>query len=40
MNPGVANGLKPVVGDKPGDCNEAVDENVRIKISLVNEITL
>jgi predicted XRE-type DNA-binding protein len=40
MNPDVENGLKQVVWDKPEDCNEAVDENVRIKSNMVDEIIL
>jgi hypothetical protein len=39
-NFGVVNGLKPVVRGKSGECNEVVDEIVRIKNSLVDVIIL
>jgi hypothetical protein len=37
-NPGIANGLKPVVGGKPGECKETVDKIIRIKSSLVDVV--
>jgi hypothetical protein len=38
MNPGISNGLKPVVGGKPGECKETVDKIIRIKSSLVDVV--